>query len=169
MKKNTDKIRENKHNDWKFYVVLFSVAALIIILRATCFIVTKCDGNSMYPTIRSRATLVGTKIYMDINRNDLVIAKPEGMEKTVIKRVVGIGGDHIEIKDGKLYINGKEDTMFPDTYYADETFDITVADDCYFLMGDNREHSEDSRVFGTIDEDNIEYKVIYYSKEKTSP
>lgn len=89
------------------------------------------------------------------------------MKKTsYIKRVIGIEGDHIEIKDGKVYLNGEES----EENYLDEgvkttmeTYgvysDIVVPEGYVFVMGDNREHSIDSRCFGCIPISKIEGKV----------
>lgn len=168
MKKNTDKIKQNGIS-LKYYIIVCATLVMLAAIRYGFFVITKCQGNSMYPTIRNGATLVGIKAFYSIDRNDLIVADPEEINGTVIKRVVGIEGDHIEIKDGKLYINGEIDTQFPNAQYIDETLDVIVPEDSYFLMGDNRDQSEDSRVFGAITDDEIRYKVIYYSKEITSP
>lgn len=83
-----------------------------------------------------------------------------------IKRVIAVEGDHIEIKDGEVYLNG---TKLEETYLDEgkETnmgqygvySDIIVPNDCVFVMGDNREHSTDSRCFGCIPVSKIEGKV----------
>ena len=83
-----------------------------------------------------------------------------------IKRVIAVEGDHVEIKDGKVYINGKE----LEEEYLDENIktsmgqygvfsDIVVPNNCVFVMGDNRDHSTDSRCFGCIPVEKIEGKV----------
>lgn len=82
-----------------------------------------------------------------------------------IKRVIGLPGEHIQIKDGKVYINGeelKEDYLAEDvvTTSLDGAFtDIIVPEGTVFVMGDNREHSGDSRRFGCIPFQKIESKV----------
>lgn len=80
-----------------------------------------------------------------------------------IKRVIGVAGDRIEIIDGKVYLNGEElDEPYLDknvTTKADNYSDITVPEGYVFVMGDNRSHSTDSRVFGCIPVNKIEGKV----------
>lgn len=81
-----------------------------------------------------------------------------------IKRVIGVAGDHIKIEEGKVYLNGEE---LNEPYLREgistsgETFnDIVVPDGYVFVMGDNRPHSTDSRVFGCIPVEKIESKVL---------
>lgn len=86
-------------------------------------------------------------------------------KESYIKRVIGLPGDHIEIKDGKVYIN---DAELDEPYLqADVTTnvgpnqyqDLVVPENCVFVMGDNRDHSTDSRAFGCIPLNKIEGKV----------
>ncbi len=86
-------------------------------------------------------------------------------KESYIKRVIGLPGDHIQIKDGKVFVNGSE----LDEPYLQEGVatnaespvftDLVVPDNCVFAMGDNREHSTDSRSFGCIPLEKIEGKV----------
>ena len=88
-------------------------------------------------------------------------------KKSYIKRVIGLPGEHIEIKDGKVYINGEE---LQEDYLAEDVqtnadggqfIDIVVPENCVFVMGDNRSHSADSRRFGCIPYEKIEGKVVF--------
>ena len=89
----------------------------------------------------------------------------ETSKTSYIKRVIGVAGDHIKIEDGKVYRNGEElheDYLAEGTVTKSKTYsDITVPDDCVFVMGDNREHSTDSRDFGCIPISKIESKVAF--------
>ena len=82
-----------------------------------------------------------------------------------IKRVIGLPGEHVKIENGKVYINGNEldepylqDTVITDSLNGAFT-DITVPDECLFVLGDNRSQSTDSRRFGCIPQERIESKV----------
>lgn len=83
-----------------------------------------------------------------------------------IKRVIALPGEHVQIKDGKVYINGEE---LKEEYLADDVVtdsaegqfvDLTVPEGTVFVMGDNRSHSADSRRFGCIPYEKIEGKVV---------
>lgn len=89
-----------------------------------------------------------------------------------IKRVIGLPGEHVQIKDGKVYINGEElqedylpegtvtDSMATDSISGGKFLDLIVPDGTVFAMGDNRSHSADSRRFGCIPYEKIEGKVV---------
>jgi signal peptidase I len=101
----------------------------------------------------------------DVHRGDVVVfERPPGAStgengeiKDLIKRVIAIGGDTIEARDGDVYVNGKpieENYLEPGTP-TDNLPVTTIPEGHVFVMGDNRTNSEDSRVFGPIDEDDI--------------
>ena len=89
-----------------------------------------------------------------------------------IKRVIALPGEHIQIKDGKVYINGEElqedyltegtitDSMASETIDGGQFLDLVVPEGTVFVMGDNRDHSADSRRFGCIPYEKIEGKVV---------
>ena len=87
-------------------------------------------------------------------------------KKSYIKRVIALPGEHIQIKDGKVYINGeefKEDYLSEDVITKPEDgqfIDLIVPEGTVFVMGDNRGHSADSRRFGCVPYDKIEGKVV---------
>lgn len=88
-------------------------------------------------------------------------------EKTnirLVKRVVGVPGDEVDIRDGKVYVNGEpldEPYVIGQTLKRDLSFPATVPDGKYFVLGDNREASRDSRNFGFIDKDQVEGKAVF--------
>ena len=86
-------------------------------------------------------------------------------KQSYIKRVIGLPGDHVQIADGKVYINGEE---FNEPYLEDDVTtnmgryaysDLIVPENCVFVLGDNRSHSTDSRAFGCIPLEKIEGEV----------
>lgn len=81
-----------------------------------------------------------------------------------VKRVIGVEGDVIDIKDGSVYINGEkqiEAYVNGDTYPSTVEYPVTVGEDELFVLGDNRPASSDSRAFGVINFNQIEGKVVY--------
>ena len=89
----------------------------------------------------------------------------ETNKTSYIKRVIGVEGDHIKIENGKVYRNGfelQEDYIRDGVETEGKTYaDITVPKDCVFVMGDNRDHSTDSRDFGCIPLEKIESRVAF--------
>lgn len=90
----------------------------------------------------------------------------EWNKMSYIKRIIGLPGEHVQIRDGKVYINGEE---LQESYlHGVETgdmngvfIDIIVPENCVFVMGDNRPHSTDSRCFGCVPMEKIEGKVVF--------
>jgi signal peptidase I len=108
-----------------------------------------------------------------VHRGDVVVfVYPEDPTKDFIKRVVGVPGDTIEVKEGQLYLNGSLAQPPPGTHYEvppgerdgsprDEHEPLTLQPDQYFMMGDNRDRSYDSRFWGPITRDAIEGRAIF--------
>lgn len=125
----------------------------------------KINGSSMEPTYVQDDLVFIQKNVKDYQKGDIVIvnAKDYLMDTLIIKRIIADGGDTIEIKKGKVYVNNqliKEDFINPMS--TNEKLEkVTLAKDEVFIMGDNRQNSTDSRVFGNVNIKDIEGKVIY--------
>lgn len=131
------------------------VIILIFIILIRSFIVTpiKVNGSSMYNTLDGKEIMLLWKINK-LERFDIVVAKTE--DDTLIKRLYAFPGETIECKNGKIYIN---DSEIDDKYAFGETSDfskVTLKENEYFLMGDNRLVSLDSRRIGPIHKDQIQ-------------
>ncbi len=132
------------------------IIIIVVVVFIRTFIVTpiKVDGNSMHPTLEGDEIMLLNKLG-HIDRFDIVVAKIEEKDNNFIKRVIALPGETIEIKDNKIYINGEildEDFGYGITYNIDA---ITLGSDEYFLLGDNRIISLDSRSFGPISKKEI--------------
>ena len=150
------------------------VLALGLYLLATFSIQTvHVVGFSMYPTLDSGDLLLASKLDYRIHspeRGDIVILKdPLDPTKDFIKRVVGLPGDHVLIRDHHVLINGVTLTEpYVETWQAtpnwpqqpDAIDGETVPPSSFFVLGDNRDHSSDSRVFGYIGRDQIDAKAV---------
>lgn len=121
------------------------------------------DTRSMEPTIRpgDRMVLIKTGI---LKRSDIIIFKdPENTEAYLVKRVIGLPGDTVEVAGGQLYLNGKP----MDEPYLKESFIIykyglaQVPPGNLFVLGDNRNNSDDSTVWGFLPTNNLRGKVIF--------
>ena len=121
------------------------------------------DSGSMEPTIRPGDRIVLMKTG-SIKKSDIIIFKsPEDTETYLVKRVIGLPGDVVEIAGGQLYLNGKP----MDEPYLKESFIVykydlaQVPSGKLFVLGDNRNNSDDSTVWGFLPAENIRGKVIF--------
>ena len=135
--------------------------AIIIAFFVKYFIVdlTAVSGRSMEPTLQTGDIMIVNKIAnnlgIDYKRGDIVIVNSPIEDKLYIKRVIGLPSDKIFIKDGSFYINDhklNENYLKDNTITKETTFinSWNLESDEYFLVGDNREKSNDSRKFGPI-------------------
>lgn len=140
--------------------LLFTILLLIIIIiRIFFYSPIRVNGSSMYPTLQDKEFMILNKIGLQkgINRFDIVVVESNG--KYIIKRVIGLPGESVMYSDNKLYINGK---VIEDNYSKSETENfenVILKDNEYFVMGDNREVSKDSRVIGPVNVKNIKGKT----------
>lgn len=151
------------------YIKIVAVAFLIaVVLRAYCFDVTMVEGTSMYPTLNSGDNLITSKISYKLSepeRGDIIVLEaPDSPGDDYIKRIVGLPNDHLEISDGDVYINGKLlDEPYLNGIETDGEEDIIIPSGYYFVMGDNRDESHDSRIdkVGVISRNSIVGKSIF--------
>jgi len=147
-------------NGWTGVVIIALILALII--RSFLFSPFIVDGRSMENTLKDGERLFVNEIiyyFHDPEAGDIIVFKHNN--DNYIKRVIGVAGDTVEVKDDELYINGE---LAPEPYLEKEknslhsigsvlTEDfgpVEVEEGHIFVMGDNRDNSRDSRMFGTI-------------------
>ena len=126
-------------------------AVIVIILFQTVFMLSLIPSSSMEPTIEVNNVVFSTRYDVkedDIERFDiLVFIPPDNPDITYIKRVIGLPGETIEVKDGKVYADGVEleDSFIKDSqnHVGDGVYE--VPEGYYFFLGDNRNNSKDSR------------------------
>lgn len=153
------------------------LVALVLAIVLYLFIMTPHEvvGSSMHPTYKNGEMLMANKITYRVSepkRGDVIIFKFSDTQD-FIKRIVGIPGDEVMIKDGKIYINNEllDESKYLQSSvitnggsYLHEGQSITIQDNEYFVCGDNRTNSSDSREFGPITEDKIKGKawIVYF-------
>jgi signal peptidase I len=138
----------------KDYVYIIIAVVLFRTFIATPAIV---DGDSMDTTLADgQIVLINKIIYSisDIERYDIVIVKNDEDNDKIIKRVIGLPNEKISYKDDVLYINDNKVKMNIKFEHTDD-FETETKDNEYFVMGDNRDISKDSRVLGNFNEDSI--------------
>ena len=134
--------------EWAMVVVIAVVAALVI--RTFIFEPVRVDGNSMLTTLHDQEYMLVTKyqyLFDAPSRFDVVICRFPGRGGTnFVKRVIGLPGDTVAIMGGVLYINGEpiEEAYIHTPMYSDFP-ETVVREGHYFVMGDNRNNSNDSR------------------------
>jgi len=144
------------------------VLIIIAVLLIKRFIISPVNvvGDSMYPTLHDGYVMLLDEIYYKfdkLERFDIVVVKykdASGKSEYIIKRVIGLPGETINYENGKLYVNGK---YVKEKFSHEGTKDfeaVTLGDDKYFVMGDNRKISLDSRYIGPIDKDDIRGRTI---------
>ncbi|MBD3328960.1 signal peptidase I [Candidatus Dojkabacteria bacterium] len=154
---------------------LVTAVALVIVLYLFILTPHEVVGRSMYPTYKDGEILLANKVVYRVSqpkRGDVVIFKHSATED-YIKRIIGLPGDQVSLRDGNIYVNDKilsesdylSDTIYTDKgRYLDEGDVVSVPDDSVFVCGDNRPHSSDSRDFGPIPITDIKGKVwiVYF-------
>lgn len=151
------------------YILIFT--GIFLLIQQFLFVVVSVDGQSMYPTLENNDRLVLNKV-RSIDRFDIVVfPAPDDPDHQYIKRVIGVPGDKIEYIEDDLYLNGEQvEEPYLDHFdgeanfasYITGNFSLeslfgveTVPEGQYFVLGDNRLNSRDSRTFGFVDADNI--------------
>lgn len=153
-------MKKEKIKEISIYLLII---VMVILIRTFLITPVRVNGSSMDPTLKNGEIMILNKIKYnknDIKRFDIVVVKMD--KELLIKRVIGLPNEEIKYVDNKLYINGeyiKESFLNDDVYTTNFSLDDfklkKIPENCYFVMGDNREVSLDSRTFGCFTKDKI--------------
>ncbi len=153
------------------WVMVFVIAWCVAFLLSRFIVINaKIPTPSMDDTIEVGDKVFGFRLsylFSDPKRGDIIMFDAPNKENTIyIKRLIGLPGDTIKIKDNVLYINGEEyKEDYVDSWYGNiGEYEYSLGDDEYFMMGDNRDHSNDSRAWGPISKDAMIAKAIFKYK-----
>lgn len=158
--------------DWLKYILIAVLVGLVLVV----FVIQRnaVVGESMLPTLYNNDQLLVEKVskyFKGITYGDIVTVSTRDLTgheagPNIIKRVIGLPGDKIEVKDGSVYRNGETitESYLPEgtvTLPRDNGYDeVVLSNDEFFVMGDNRTISKDSRTIGPIPEKNIIGEVV---------
>lgn len=161
--------RDRKRSAFEWVVVIVAAVVIAVLLRAFVVQTFYIPSGSMEPTLRKNDRVVVNKLSYhlhSVHRGDIVVfTTPPGVNKSfkdLVKRVVGLPGETVQGRDGKVLVNG---TVLPEKYLPAGTLTsdfgpYTVPPKSVWVMGDNRGNSEDSRVFKAIPEHTIVGRVF---------
>lgn len=150
------------HNWADYFSVVPIFMFIVIIINGFFFSIAKVDGDSMQPNFCNNDTVVIT-YNGSIDVNDVLIL--ENDDSFLIKRVIALPGDKLVVDDSGVYVN---DTLVESFLLSNHfEYDGVIPSDFYFVLGDNRDNSLDSRVIGLIEADRILGEVIYHINTNT--
>jgi signal peptidase I len=137
------------------------IPAMILALMVHLFLAqaTVVYGQSMEPNLYEHERLIIDKLTYRLRapqRNDIIVLDLPHMEELLVKRIIGLPGEVIEIRHGQVYINGEPaEEPFPHDLGFQSSPAVRLGPLTYYVLGDNRENSNDSRAFGPVRRENI--------------
>ena len=149
--------------------ILESVAIavfLAVIIRTFVFQPFYIPSESMTPNLLVGDRIIVSKlsfVFGEPKRGDVIVFKyPEDPSRDFVKRTIGLSGENLSVRDNLLYINGQlvEESYLPQGLVFSDFGPEDVPESAYFMMGDNRNNSDDSRVWGPMPEENIVGKAV---------
>jgi len=153
-------IKPETRQGYIFLCVVLWSAITFLFVQHFIFTTVMVEGKSMMPTLKpGDACVVNCLLprFRDYHRGDIVVIKDPFKDELMAKRIIALAGDRVQLRGGHVYVNGQlstESYLDPGTEtYSRQLRDrvITVGANSYFVMGDNRAESEDSRYFGDFE------------------
>lgn len=170
-------LEENRVATTSQFVDFIQSLAVFAVIMLTIFLFIaqphKVSGPSMYPTFHDNDYIITDKLtyrFSPPRRGDIIVFQdPQDHSKDFIKRIIGLPGERIKIQNNQVYINNQ---LLPEPFipssnvtfggkFLPEDKELIIGTQEYFVMGDNREHSSDSRDWGPIKKDEIIGRVLF--------
>jgi signal peptidase I len=147
-----------------FLAVVLAGVIILFVYRPV-----KVEGTSMMPALADQERIfINQFVYRftgNIERGDMVVFWfPHDTSKSYIKRVIGLPGDRVRVEEGEVFVNGKKlsEDYVPDIFRDHGTYpEVRVPQDQYYVMGDHRTSSNDSRAWGTVSRRHIYGKAVF--------
>ena len=165
-----------KKEIWEWVKIIVSAAVIALVLNNFIIANSKVPSGSMENTIMTNDRVIGSRLsylFTDPERGDIVIFHyPDNEKVYFVKRVIGLPGDTVDIYGGHVYLNGSQEPLMEEYIREPMVPDIPmhfeVPEDCYFMLGDNRNYSKDARFWTNtyVKKEKIIAKVLfrYYPK-----
>lgn len=165
-----------KKEIWEWIKIIISAAVIALVLNTFIIANSRVPSGSMETTIMTGDRVIGSRLsyrFSDPERGDIAIFHyPDDESIYYVKRIIGLPGDVIDIKDGHVYLNGSETPLdepyIREAMISEAPMHYEVPENCYFMMGDNRNSSADSRRWNNtyVKRNKIVAKVLirYYPK-----
>ncbi len=133
-----------------FFLYLLMVVLVLLSIRVFIGEPIRVDGPSMTPTLLDRERMIVEKVsylFHTPKRGDIIICYYPGYTDSCVKRIIGLPGENVEVADGVIYIDGAplDESAYWNDYIETDTWVTQVPDNAVFVVGDNRNHSKDSR------------------------
>ena len=147
-------------------VQLLAIIIVVVLLFYAFMGISTVSGESMYPTLHDKDVVVYKRRTTEYKPGDIIaVRRPDGEE--YVKRIIAVPGDTVNLQNGNVYVNGEkvvtEAALGKTEAKSDEmTYPLVVGDKEFFVLGDNREISRDSREIGTISQSDIKGRIIWY-------
>ena len=172
MTKNMEKANQSKQELLSWLRMMFCVVVGTVLLFTLVLRIVRVDGDSMRDTLQDGDVLIALSRHLsgELEQGDIVVVQREGFNRgqPIVKRVIAVEGQTVDIdfEEGIVIVDGKdldEDyTLEPTWLEEGMNFPLTVPEGSYFILGDNRNHSEDSRSpdLGTVTHDEVVGKAV---------
>ncbi len=154
-------MKSNISNKIKSLIPYIIIIVVVVLIRSFVITPVTINGSSMNNTLFTKDVLFLNKINKNYKQNDIVVVKLKNYETDIIKRIIALPGQSVEIENGQIYIDTIKYTEKNMLGTLKDMDMLLLGKDEYFILGDNRNDSLDSRIFGAVTKKEIKGKVNF--------